>query len=93
MRQGAIPVEKLLPLFDYVIVILVIEPIIVELPLLLPMLAALLVLRLLRPPLLLCIVDLVDVLVRLDQIHRELPQGGRRSVAIGGRFGHHWLAT
>ena len=38
-------------------------------------------LRLLRPPLLLRVVHLVDVLVRLDQVHRELAKGRRCGIA------------
>ena len=38
-------------------------------------------LRLLRPSLLLRVVDLVDVLVRLDEVHRELAERRRRGIA------------
>ena len=38
-------------------------------------------LRLLRPPLLLRVVDLVDVLIRLDEVHGELAERRRRGIA------------
>ena len=58
--------------------------VVVELPLLLPRVRRPrlpLGLRLLRPPLLLRVVDLVDVLVRLDEVHRELAERRRRRIA------------
>lgn len=62
--------------------ILIIVSVIVKLPLLLPVLAALLVLCLLGPPLLLGVVDLVDVFVSLYKIHRQFPQWGRAGVSV-----------
>ena len=58
--------------------------VVVELPLLFPGVRGPrlpLGLRLLRPPLLLRVVHLVDVLVRLDEVHRELSKRRRSGIA------------
>ena len=60
-------------MFDDVVVVFVVVTIVVELPLLFPMLTTLVpVLGRCGSSLLLGIVDLVDVLVRLDQVHAQL---------------------
>lgn len=69
-------------MLDDVVVVLVVESVVVQLALLLlPVRVAVLVLpdlSLLRASLLFGIVDFVDVLVRLDQINRELPVEGKK---------------
>ena len=79
---SVLPIHELLSRLDDVVVVLVIVAVVVQLPLLLPVLAALLVLGLLRPPLLLGVVNLVDVFVSLDQVHGQLPQRRRARVAV-----------
>ena len=68
------PICEFFSVFDDVIVVFVVVTIVVQLPLLFPMLPTLIpVLGGCCSSLLLGVVDLVDVLVRLDQIHAQLP--------------------
>ena len=63
--------------------VLIIVALIVKFPLFLPVLpAAVLVLSLLSSPLLLGVVDLVDVFVSLDQINREFPQRSSAGLSV-----------
>merc|ERR1719336_3689115 len=88
-----IPIQEFLSWLDDVVMILIIVSVIVQLPLLLPVLAALLVLSLLGPPLLLGVVDLVDVFVSLYKIDRQFPERSGAGVTVAGlhtapRHGH-----
>lgn len=73
-----VAVEKLLAVFNDVVVVLIVVTVVVQLPLLL--VGRVLALGLLSSSFLFGIVNLVDVFVGFDQVHAELPQRCRRGV-------------
>lgn len=84
-RVDLVPVEELLAALNNVVVVVVVVAVVVQLALLLVR-AVVVALGLLRPALLLRVVHLVDVLIRLDQVHAHLAQRTQGRVAEVGRY-------
>lgn len=78
-RVDFVPVKEAFTMPYNVVVVVIIVAVVVQLAFLLVL--GVLTLRLLGPALLLGIVNLVDVLVRLDQVDRQFTQWGQGGVA------------